>query len=207
MKKIIICSIPMKESNLVNATVYVSEDRSLPVSDRAVKYAINTFLEKTLKSDDDVKVLLLVKKDEYSHYQENVAAFTMELLSVNEKIGAQIEYRIIESEFLEKQDVHEELLMKIVDEIEEGAHMLADITYGPKDLPIIIFTAMNFAEKFLKCDIDNIIYGQANYKNGVVVNTRICDMAPLYYINSITNTIRVANPQKARELLKSLLSL
>ena len=47
----------------------------------------------------------------------------------------------------------------IVDELEIGARVLVDTTYGPKDLPIVIFTALNFAEKFLECQIDNIIYG------------------------------------------------
>lgn len=39
----------------------------------------------------------------------------------------------------------------IVDELEIGAHVLVDATYGPKDLPIVIFTTHNFAEKFLEC--------------------------------------------------------
>ena len=207
MKKIVICNIPMKEKSLIKESVYVSGDESLPVSSNAVRYPINAFLEKTLQSQDEVKAVLLVKKDEYSHYQENAADFVKELLKANEKIGAKIEYKIIDTDFLEKQEIHEELLSKIVDEIEDGSTILADITYGPKDLPIVIFSALNFAEKYLNCEIDHIVYGQANFENGVVVNTKICDMVPLYYLNSVTNTIREDDPQKARKMLKSLLSL
>ena len=60
MKKTIICNIPMREN--VDLSVYKSDDLSLPVSDRAVRYPINTFLEKTLSPEDEIKVLLLVKK-------------------------------------------------------------------------------------------------------------------------------------------------
>ena len=41
MKKIIICSIPMREH--VANTVYSSEDRSLPVSDKPYRYPINSY--------------------------------------------------------------------------------------------------------------------------------------------------------------------
>lgn len=207
MKKIIICSIPMKERSQVQLSIYTSNDKSLPVSDKAVRYPINAFLEKTLKQNDDVKVLLIVKKDAYSHYQENVADYVKELLSANEKVDAKIEYKVIETDFSEEQSVHEKLMGEIVDNIDDGSHVLTDITYGPKDLPIVIFTALNFAEKFLQCEIDNIIYGQANYENGKVINTRICDMVPLYYLNSVTNTISGEDSEKARQMLKSLLSL
>ena len=100
-----------------------------------------------------------------------------------------------------------QLMGKIVDEIDNGSHIIVDITYGPKDLPIIIFTALGFAEKFLECEVDAIIYGQASFVDGHVVNTKICDMSPLYYLSSVTNTIKCDEPEKARKALKSLLSL
>ena len=96
---------------------------------------------------------------------------------------------------------------RLIEEIETGAHILVDITYGPKDLPIVIFSALNFAEKFLKCEIDNIVYGQAAFEGDKVVGSVICDMIPLYCLSSVTNTIKCEDPLKARQMLKSLLSI
>ena len=205
MKKTIICNIPMKEN--VDLSVYKSDDLSLPVSDRAVRYPINTFLEKTLSPEDEIKVLLLVKKDEYSHYEKNANDFIEELKVINNDINSKMEFKIIDTNFEQKQSVHEELMAKIIDEIDVDTHILADITYGSKDMPIVLFSAMGFAEKFLRCEIDNIIYGQANFENGKVVNTKICDMIPLYYLNSVTDTIHCDEPEKAKKMLKTLLSL
>jgi len=205
MKKTIICNIPMKEN--VDLSVYKSDDLSLPVSDRAVRYPINTFLEKTLSPEDEIKVLLLVKKDEYSHYEKNANDFIEELKVINNDINSKMEFKIIDTNFEQKQSVHEELMAKIIDEIDAYTHILADITYGSKDMPIVLFSAMGFAEKFLRCEIDNIIYGQANFENGKVVNTKICDMIPLYYLNSVTDTIHCDEPEKAKQMLKKLLSL
>ena len=51
MKKIIICNIPMKEH--VDLSIYSSDDKSIPVSERKVRYPINSFLEKTITSEDE----------------------------------------------------------------------------------------------------------------------------------------------------------
>lgn len=205
MKKTIICNIPMKE--VVDQSVYQSDDLSIPVSRRAVKYPINAFLEESLSPGDEIKVLLLLKKDDYGHYEKNREDFEKELREVNEKSGAQICVTVLDTAFSQEKAVHEQLMGRIIDEIDDESHIIADITYGPKDLPIIIFTALGFAEKFLGCEVDAIVYGQANFVDGHVVNTKICDMSPLYYLSSVTNTIQCDEPDKARKTLKSLLAL
>ncbi len=205
MKKTVFCNITMKE--VPDKLIYPTTDASIPTSERAVVYPINSFLEKTLLPDDEVKVVLLVKMDPDGNYKKNTASFVEELLGVNENIKAKLEIVYINTEFSEEQSIHEALMSKIVDEVEDGAKILCDITYGPKDLPIVLFTALGFCEKFLSCEIDKIIYGQVNFKAGKPENPKICDMSSLYYLSSVTNTINCKDSGKAREILKSLLSL
>lgn len=187
--------------------VYESEDMSIPVSDTPVKYPVNAFFEKTLKSDDEVKAVLLVKKDELGNYKKNVSECIEELMTVASVSGAKIEYKIIDTDFSESQSIHDKLLLDIVEEFEDEACITADITYGPKDLPIVLFTALNFGEKFFNCNIENIVYGQATFVDGKPANTKICDMIPLYYLNSITNTVQCDSSEKAKQMLKSLLTI
>lgn len=205
MNKTIICGIPMKAP--IEKVMYSSDDKSLPVADFAVQYPINAFLNKTAKSSDHFKVVLLVKSDEYSATEQNLKDFQDEFEASIFSSGASAEICVLRSDFLEEKDVHEKLLGDLVDEIAVGSQILVDLTYGPKDLPIIIFMALNFAERFLKCEIENIVYGKASFLNGRAVNTKICDMVPLYYLGSITNTIGSADPAKAKSMLKALLSL
>ena len=205
MNKTIICGIPMKAP--IEKVMYSSDDKSLPVADFAVQYPINAFLNKTSKSSDHFKVVLLVKSDEYSATEKNMKAFQEEFEASISSCGASAEFCVLRSDFLETKNVHEKLLGDLVEEIAVGSQILVDLTYGPKDLPIIIFTALNFAERFLKCEIENIVYGQASFLNGRAVNTKICDMVPLYYLGSVTNTIGSADPAKAKSMLKALLSL
>jgi len=205
VKKLLICSIPMKKE--VERTVYASDDLSLPVSDKPYMYPINSFLSQKADDSDEYKVLLLVKNDGNPYYEKNAEDFKKELGDVFASVGAKAEFVMIDTEFSGEKEIPEQLMGRIVDEIEVGDHIMADITYGPKELPIVIFSALGFAEKFLECDIDNIVYGKADFEDGKVVRTEIWDMSPLYYLSSVTNTIQCDDPEKARKMLKSLLSL
>lgn len=205
MKKTLICNIPMKEH--IDASVYTSEDQSIPVSSSAVKFPINAFLEATVDEGMTLKVILLTKASEYSASVKNIELFKTELDSVVDGKNVNLEYVVINTDFSEMQAVHEQLMGHIIDEIEDGSHLIVDITYGPKDLPVILFSALSFAEKFLGCEIENIIYGQAEFSNGKAVNTKICDMSPLFYLSSLTETVHADSSDKARQMLKSLLSM
>ena len=197
MKKIVICNVPMREDSI--KCVYKSSDLSLPTIDTPVYYPVNAFLGKTLKKDDDIKIVLVVKKDSQNQGKKNAAKYVEELLNVN-KVGAKIDYKIIETEFSEEHSVHEYLMSKIVDEIEDNSHIICDTTYGPKDLPIVLFSALNFAEKYLKCDIDNILYGQATFVDGKPTDTKLCR----HYITLILSQIpfAVTIPIKREKCLK-----
>ena len=205
MKKIIICNIPMKES--VDQVVYTSSDRSLRISNRPVRYPINALLETTVSAADDVKVILLSKNDAYSFCQQHTDEFIEEFTQAIASADIEPKFQVIYTKFSQEKPVHEQLMGYLVNEIDENAHILVDITYGPKDLPIVIFAALSFAEKFLNCEIDSIVYGQASFAQGKVVNQKICDMSPLYYLSSVVDMICCNEPHKARKTLDELLSL
>lgn len=206
MMKTVICNIPMRKE--IACSVYESKDSTFPMSSEAVMFPVNSLLAKTLNSRDQVKVILLVKKDQNDYYVTNTQAFIDELNEINRGINAKIEYVQIETDFDEKKTVHEKLMGSLVDEIDTGAHIVADITYGPKDLPLVVFSALQFAEKFLACQIDNIVYGQGYFNDkNEVIRAEICDMSPLYYLSSVTEMITCNESEKARKMLKTLLNL
>lgn len=205
MKKILFCNIPVRKD--LYKRVYDYDDSSISISDRAVVYPINAFLEKNLSENEELKIVLLVKKNDYSYYQQNVEVFKQEFSAISQGKNIRVSFSTIETDYFETKITHDTLLMGIIDEFEQNAHIIADITYGPKDLPIVLFTALHFAEKFLQCDIDNIFYGRADFVNKKPVNTQLCDMTPLYYINSLTHTLECSSVDEAKTLLKSLLSV
>lgn len=206
MRKVIICSMPFRAN--IQKVVYKNQDISVQTSEQAVRFPINALIESNIHNGDSLQILLLVKKDKNKFYESNKELFLKEL---EETIGdreVDITTEIIYTDFIEEKQVHEELLGKIVDNIEDDSNIIADITYGPKDMPIIIFSALNFCEKHLNCTIDAIVYGLAQFNgDNEIVEGKMCDMTSLFYLNTLSETINSRDSKQARQLLRTLLEL
>jgi len=210
MKKIIFSNLPMKKQ--LNSFHYGVDGNSTIEFDGSVIFPINSVLARVLRKNDDVKVVLLKKNDVEGNSDINAGEYMKELNGINRNIGAKIEYKIIDTPFEETKDTHEFLLKAIVNELENQAEIYSDITYGPKPLPIVLFSALNFAEKFFKCDIKNIVYGKVDFVSnaqGITEpkNPVLFDVTPLYYLNSVTNSLECKTSEEALAMLNTLLSM
>lgn len=172
-----------------------------------VLFPINGLLSHALRKGDEVKVVLLKKEDIGGNSDKNADKFICELDGINVGIGAKIEYKILSTPHNESREVQEKLLREMVDELSEGVSIYADITFGPKSLPIIVFSVLNFAIKFFNAEIINIVYGKVDFdKDNRPINPELFDMTALFYLNSIANTIECKDCNAAKKLLETLLS-
>ncbi|MBQ9030885.1 MAG: hypothetical protein IJ106_05460 [Parasporobacterium sp.] len=206
MKRTVIVNIPMTIA--IQRKRYQSSEPSLKVSERTVAFPVIAFLEEQIRKEDEITCILILKRSGYDRSDENAGLFEEEMNAVSQKAGASIRFLRTDSEFSEERSVHEKLMARIVEQMENDSHIILDMTYGPKDLPIVEFSALAFAERFLRCHVDHIIYGQGffNEKNELV-ETRICDLSPLYSLHSLTNTLSCNDPDRARTLLRSIIAL
>lgn len=205
MKKIIFCDIPMK-SNL-KAMVYKGTGNVNTCSDKPVIYPINAVLADTIKKDDEIKVILLRTENLTENNQKNSDLFIQELNSINLDIGAKITYEVLDSEFKETKDNHELRLKQMIDKIEDCSELFADITFGPKPLPMILMCVLSFAEKFLKCDVKSVVYGKVNFTGENISNPELYDVTSLYYMNNLTNSMVAKDGTEARKTLDAFFSL
>ncbi len=204
-KQVILCCCNMGATK--GKTKYEVADNTMNVSDQKFRYPLNAYLQKNIAAGEEAKIVLIAQKDSLSRYEQNVVDFTNEVNDINKSIGAKIEIKVLVADFSFEKVAHHDLLDAIVDEIEEDSVITADITYGPKDVPIVTFAALNFAEKYLNCEVNRILYGKADLNEfGKPVNN-IWDLSTTYYINSISNKINCDDPKKARTVLKKLLSI
>lgn len=199
----VIVNLPMTQKK--EKTVYAGTE-GLPSSDKERIYAVNSYLEETLRPEDDVKIILIAKQTEFTNEKEIVETFTEEFREINH-VGCKAETVVIRSEFVETSKVHEALMAELVSDIDDGARLITDITFGPKDLPLIMFAVLAFAENYLQCTIEHILYGQAIFSdNNTIEKTYLCDMGPLYSLSSLTSSIRFRSPDEARKMLNSIIS-
>ncbi len=206
MKKIIFCDIPMKKS--MNSMVYAGTGNTNCNYSKPVMFAINAVLAETLKKNDEVRVVLLRTLDKAGNSGKNSGLFMQELDAINSDIGAKISYETLDSEFKETKDNHEARLKNMLDKIEENTEIYADITYGPKPLPMILMCVLSFAEKFLNCEVRSVVYGKVDFDdNNKPVNPELYDVTSLYYLNNLTNSMVANNGKEARQNLDEFFSL
>ena len=207
MKKIVFVSLMMADA--MNKRTYPVDGNVFIEYDKDVYYAINGVLAKTLKEKDDVKVVLLETKAGDKSGTKNAQLFMEELNHINEinKIGANISYEIIPSDFITSKNKYNELFLKLVKTLENEAEIYADITFGPKSLPLLIFSAIQFGEKFFDCSIGNVIYLKAEFKNNVLVEGTqlVCDYTPMYLLNSMINTFENTSKEKVINIFEKIL--
>ena len=210
--KIVFSNLPMKKE--LNSFKYKVDGNSTIEYDGEVIFPVNSVLARSMKKGEKVKVVLLSKIDIEGNSAINAGIFQKELNGINRSIGADIEYITIATPFEETRDVHETLLKDMVGKLEDGAELIGDVTYGPKPLPIIMFAVMNFAEKFFKAKIKNIVYGKVDFVDDgsgmgrtKPVNPVLYDLTPLYYLNSVTNAMEYNTSEDALKALNTLLDI
>ena len=203
MKKTVFVTLMMADD--MHKRHYPVDGNSFIEYSGEVYYAINAVLAKNLKADDDIKIVLIETKAGDESGSKNAQLFMNELNEIN-KCGASITYEVIPSSFLETKDNFKGLYKKLLKTLENEAEISADITFGPKALPLMIFAAMQFAEKFFDCSIGNVIYLKSEFKNGKVNENSqiICDYTPLYMLNSFTNTIESSSGERAIAAIEAL---
>lgn len=206
MKKIIFCDIPMKKS--MNAMVYAGTGNTNCNYSKEVMFPINAILAESLKKNDEVRVILLRTLDKAGNCGTNSGLFMKELDSINAEIGAKISYETLDSEFKETKDIHEKRLQDMLDKIEEHTEIYADITYGPKPLPMILMCVISFAEKFLNCEVKSVVYGKVEFdEKNTPSSPELYDVTSLYYLNNLTYSMVANDGKEARQNLVEFFSL
>lgn len=175
-----------------------------------VRFPINAVLAKSLKKGESVKIVKFITKDSKNNYLENSRFFNEELDLLNQGIGANIQYNEIIEEYSEDLRTHENRFRKLINELEDGADILVDITYGQKTLPILLFSTLSFAEKFYNANIQNIIYGKINYdsdNNIIDGSQKIYDITSLYYLNTLTASMEAPNGETAKKMIDNFFEM
>lgn len=221
MKKIVFVDIPMYPKSPLN---YCGTGNVKSKYDNVVLYPINAFLLDEIKDNDELKVVLLKTKNgtekEDSQTKNNARLFEDEFDSILKELSAgnitgykavknvKVEYVLLDSDFDETKENHEIRFKKMIAYLEEGCELYADITFGSKLLPIMIFCVLNFAERFFDCKIRGLVYGKALHdENNKAHSGELFDVSPMYYLNNITNSMDVPSGEAAIKALDTFFSL
>lgn len=202
--KIVYTNMPMQK---VEKTIYKAKGNEDLLYSEAVSFPVISLLAKNLKKDDAVKIVMIVNKNETADRNSNI--FEKEIELINAHIGAKIVYEKIELDFVEDVINQQKRYRQIIGTFELGAEIYADITYGQKALPLVLFMALHFGEMYFDIDIKIIMYGKVEFKSNQIVkdSAEIFDLTSLFYLERVTESMNPADEKQALQQLDSLLSI
>ena len=217
-KKIVFVDVPMKNLDERNADGilknapqnYADTGNAGCAYERPVHFAINAVLAEKLRTGDDVKVVLLMTEKADGYSEVNAGKFMEELRKIvsEKKIDVQITYETVSHKFEEEKENQEIRFRDIIGKLEKGAGIFADITFGPRTLPMVLMSALGFAEKFFSCDIRNIVYGKVEFDNkGIAHNPELYDITSLYYLDGLIHSMEAKDGESAVKALDEFFAL
>jgi hypothetical protein len=211
--KIVFCTLPISRE-LIKGPGKV-EGNPLIQYDGEVAFAVNAVLARTLKKDERAKIVLLSTHDADGNYIKYRNEFMMELHEINNSIGAKIlGPDFIEMPFKETKEMFSETLRQIISCCKDNAEIIADVTFGPKLLPVILFYALRFSEKFFNTNIKYIVYRKIDFRKPNPENPELKPEAPVifdvtsfYYLNSLSEVMECESSSDAVKMLNTLLDV
>jgi len=207
--KIVIITAPMMNPGKIEAIKYpVAGNKSIEY-EKEVRCPINGVLAKTIKKDDEVKIIYVMTTGENSNCEINKTAFISELENINKEIGASFSYDTVDIPFEPTKETYNTLITDLTEKIPENAEIYTDITYGHKPEILSLFCALRFVEEFRNAIVQYIVYGKVefNKETNEKESPMLYDITSLYYLFKLMGTMGAANAETATETLKDFFSM
>jgi hypothetical protein len=204
MQKVVICNITMQEHPIPLG--YTGEDLSIPDANASVVYPIADFMPHVVAQEDDLIVILLCKCDPAQFWKQNLQLFKSEFESTCIGKVRSIHYTAIQIPFSVDTNAHGNIIREIVSAIPTDASIYTDITYGSKDMPLLLFAVLSFAMQHLNGRVEKILYRRVYFVDKHPNNPVLCDYSALLNLTSLIYTISCDSNDKARKMLDALLS-
>ena len=207
--KTVIITVPMKPPHEVVAMQYPMDGNKSIEYEKPVRCPIHGILAKTIKKDEQVKVIYILTTGENSECERNKKAYIEELENINKEIGAVLSYDAIEIDFEPTKKTYNKLITDLAEKIPDNAEIYADTTFGFKAIPLSLFCALRFVEEFREAVVQYIIYGKVEFDKETrkPKNPMLYDITSLYYLFKLMGSMGASNAEEAMETLKDFFAM
>ena len=212
--KTVIVTIPMRRSEEINLVQYPMAGNKAMEYEGQVRYPINAILAKTLKKDEQVKIILILTTGENSLCEQNKKMFIEELEKINKNIEAKLSYDTVEIDFEPTKQTYNKLITDLAEKIPENAELYTDITYGFKPEILSLFCGLRFVEEFRDAIVEFIVYGKVEFNKETrepekqnIENVMLYDITSLYYLFKLMGSMGADNADDALATLKEFFAM
>ena len=207
--KTVIITVPMRPGREIEAVQYPVDGNKDIEYKKPVCCPINGLLAKTLKKDEQVKVIYILTTGENSECEQNKNTYTVELEGINREIGAVINYDTIEIGFEPTKKTYNKLITDLAEKIPDNAEVYADTTFGFKPETLSLFCALRFVEEFRDAIVQYIVYGKVEFNKETRKPEKpmLYDITSLYYLFKLMGSMGASSAETAMETLKDFFAM
>lgn len=182
---------PLYVTSKVDETEYRVFDSDLKAAAGGVRFPMNQVIASIVEDGSNVRVIMLGTELEGIDSKAIANLCRAETAAALDGKDCNIEFIEEYGLFDATRSIIGQLYASISKKIIDGSTILADLTYGPKYISILVFSLLSYAERFAGCRVDNIVYGQVHFVDGpegkrIPVNPKLYDIAPLYLASSFS---------------------
>ena len=208
MKRIYLTSIPLDSNFPLEGAPFHPVNFTSQYNKDTVLFPIVPIISDTLEPGEEGIVLAIHQAN--APESENWEKFQAELGALGKD-----NLTVVDPKFEERQD--KDLLVSlfetITDQLQDDACYYADITFGTKTYPMVMMSALSYAENILEnCTIKGLYYQEVrreyNKELGRSVNreANLYDVTSIYLMNSIIGTVAGAPAAERKKLIHLLLN-
>ena len=199
MKRIYITAVPLDSNCLI--TPYAAKAVNYPQNCASPTAFPNTpILADTARAGDTVKVIAVRQKN--SPHSENLAALRRELDSLNRP------YTLVDLTTPETQQRDDLLTLfeTLTDAMESDACYYADATFGTKTYPLVLSSALHYAQKILDdTEVCGIYYRELTREQGQVKTACQYDISALFALDSLVDLAASEDMRDKKKFIKMML--
>ncbi|MBE6741093.1 MAG: hypothetical protein E7570_02210 [Ruminococcaceae bacterium] len=201
--KIFITTIPpMQKPEFLTDSIYIAANNEKLDTDICTCFPVLPLVKGYSKKGEKVELIVVFTDDDAC---PNCKVHYAKFLEHAKKYLSDIDYSIkeIKITYDETVEAHLNTFMRIIEEINEGDTVFADISYGTKPLPIIEIMALNYCLRIKKNTVvECLAYGSKDFNTNEI---KIYDVTSLLYMDEIINNVGQADIDNPTEFLKSLM--
>ncbi len=204
MKRIYITAVPLP-SNFILGPQNVECVNIKLRTDNQLIFPISRLIEATMQTGDEAEVITVRQTNDSG--DENLNRLKQDLTALH------IDYQIKDITTPENQnkDALLELFKRLAQAIDPQCCVYADSTFGTKTYPIVLFAALNYAEKIKECELHCLLYQEQrrDMQTHKATGTYLYDITSLFYLSSVVDALNQseASFEEKDALLGSLLNL
>lgn len=202
MKKFI-ATIPRQPENRLHDDIYLAADNKKLENNIRTCFPILLLINAFCELGDDIVVEAIYAED-YGDCKLNYARFASALDNICKNKGITYKLNTVNIPVDESTNTHLESFSKLIERIENGDKLYADITYGTKPTPIVEMMALSYGIQ-TKDDVsvECICYGEMDHN---LMKLRIYDVTSLFYMDEIVNSLAKMKIHNPSEVIKSLIN-